>query len=114
MQPGVDYSIEKLSSAHQLNKFSIGPDPSLRALKTFLQHHALNYQTANVAVSYVAVLPPTTTASRPQVVGYVTLTCSEVDLKDTYLLDDCEHANRYSCMPALKIARLASHSQHAK
>lgn len=113
MQPGVDYSIEKLSSAHQLSKFSIGPDPSLRALKTFLQHHALNYQTANVAVSYVAVLPPTTTASRPQVVGYVTLTCSEVDLKDTYLLDDCEHANRYSCMPALKIARLASHSQYA-
>lgn len=113
MQLGVDYNIEKLSSAHQLSKFSVGPDLGLRALKTFLQHHALNYQTANVAVSYVAVLPPVTPASRPQVVGYVTLTCSEVDLKDTYLLDDCEHANRYSCMPALKIARLASHSHYA-
>ena len=84
MEAGVDYFIEKLDSAHQLRKFSLGDDPDLRALKIFLQQEALNYQAANVAVTYVAALPVAAPAARPQVIGYITLTCSEVDLGGCY------------------------------
>ena len=57
MQPGIDYFIEKLDPLHQPNKFSLGPDQDLRPLKSFIQQNALEYQIANVAVSYVAGLP---------------------------------------------------------
>ena len=113
MQPGLDYFIEKLDPLHQPNKFSIGPDEDLRPLKSFIQGNALEYQAANVAVTYVAALPPAEPKARPRVIGYITLTCSEIELHDTYALDDCEHANRYSSMPALKVARLASHAEYA-
>ncbi len=109
MQPGVDYFIEKLDPHHQPNKFSLGPDEDLRPLKSFIQQNALEYQIANVAVTYVAILPPTEQKARARVIGYITLTCSEIELHGTYPLEDCEHANRYSSMPALKVARLASH-----
>lgn len=112
MQPGVDYFIEKLDPLHQPNKFSMGPDPDLRPLKSFIQGNALGYQIANVAVTYVAVLPAEHPA-RPRVIGYITLTCSEIELHGAYALDDCEHANRYPSMPALKVARLASHADYA-
>lgn len=111
MELGTDYTIERLNKSHRLSKFSVGDDVELRALKSFLQQHSLDYQNANVAVTYAAVLPPTGEPAKSEVIGYITLTCSEVDLGQTYLLDDCEHANRYSCMPALKIARLAGHSK---
>lgn len=113
MQPGVDYFIEKLDHLHQSNKFSLGPDADLRPLKSFLQDNALNYQVANVAVTYVAVLPPAEHGARPRVIGYITLTCSEIDLSGTYAIADCEHANRYTSMPALKVARLARHADYA-
>ncbi|WP_313314982.1 hypothetical protein [Stutzerimonas nitrititolerans] len=109
MQHGTDYLIEKLDHGHQLSRFSLGDEPELRPLKSFLQRQALNYQNANVAVTYVAVLKPTDEAPQRKVIGYVTLTCSEVELGESYYLDDCEHANRFSSMPAMKVARLARH-----
>lgn len=112
MELGTNYTIERLDDSHKLSKFSVGADEELRALKTFLKKHSLDYQSANIAVTYVAALPPTGAPAKSEVIGYITLTCSEVDLGQTYLLDDCEHANRYSCMPALKIARLAGHSNY--
>lgn len=113
MQPGIDYDIEKLSSHHQPNRFSLGPDEGLRPLKSFIQRHAYDYQAANIAVTYVAVLP-TEQGQRRKIIGYVTLTCSEVELKGQYHLDDCKHANRYVSMPALKVARLACHIDYAR
>lgn len=91
----------------------MGPDLDLRPLKSFIQNNALEYQIANVAVTYVAILPPAEHGARPRVIGYITLTCSEIELNGTYALDDCEHANRYPSMPALKVARLASHAGYA-
>jgi len=112
MQPGVDYFLEKLDAVHQTNRFSMGPDLDFRPLKSFLIQHALSYQDANVAVTYVAALPPTAPGERSRVIGYISLTCSEVDLGEMYALDDCPHANRYPSMPALKIARLACHADY--
>lgn len=112
MQIGVDYFVAKLDPTHQSSKFSVGEDSELRALKSFLQRNALDFQSANVAVTYVAFLPPAEPNARPRIIGYITLTCSEVDLGNTYVLEDCEPANRYACMPALKIARLATHARY--
>jgi GNAT superfamily N-acetyltransferase len=112
MQAGVDYFIEKLHSDHQTSKFSMGPDESLRPLKSFIQKNALTFQNSNVAVTYVAALPsadPADPQSKKKVIGYVTLTCSEIDLDGAYALEDCEAANRYKSMSALKVARLATH-----
>lgn len=111
MEAGVDYFIERLDDTHQTSRFSMGPDIDFRPLKSFLINHALSYQTANVAVTYVAALPAAD-GERSRVIGYISLTCSEVDLGGMYALDDCEHANRYPSMPALKIARLACHSEY--
>lgn len=112
MEPGVDYFIEKLDSRHQTSRFSMGPDADVRPLKSFLQQNALSYQSASVAVTYVAALPPLEVGGRWRVIGYISLTCSEIDLNDSYSLEDCEHANRYPSMPALKIARLARHAEY--
>lgn len=115
MQVGVDYFIEKLHSEHQTNRFSMGPDESLRPLKSFIQRNALDFQNHNVAVTYAAVLPPVDPNdrnSRKRLIAYVTLTCSEIDLGGSYPLEDCEAANRYDSMSALKVARLATHKDY--
>jgi hypothetical protein len=41
------------------------------------------------------------------IIGFVTLTCSEIDLQNGYDLADCSYANNYEFLPAVKIARLA-------
>ncbi|MGD0960754.1 MAG: GNAT family N-acetyltransferase [Methylomonas sp.] len=41
------------------------------------------------------------------IIGYMTLTCSEIDLQDGYDITDCVHASHYEFLPAVKIARLA-------
>ncbi|MDO9161885.1 MAG: GNAT family N-acetyltransferase [Methylococcaceae bacterium] len=43
--------------------------------------------------------------------GFVTLTCSEIDLQSGYEMADCSHANNYEFLPAVKIARLAVDSR---
>lgn len=115
MQVGVDYFIEKLHAEHQKNKFSMGPDINLRPLKSFIQNNALDFQINNVAVTYVAIVPPdpNNQQARKRVIAYVTLTCSEIDLDGAYPLEDCEAANRYKSISALKVARLATHSGYA-
>jgi ribosomal protein S18 acetylase RimI-like enzyme len=115
MQVGVDYFIEKLHSEHQKSRFSMGPDANLRPLKSFIQNNALDFQNSNVAVTYAAVLPPADPndpQSKKRIVGYVTLTCSEIDLDGAYPLEDCEAANRYQSISALKVARLATHNDY--
>ncbi|KQW34635.1 MULTISPECIES: GNAT family N-acetyltransferase [Pseudomonas] len=115
MQVGVDYFIEKLHAEHQTNRFSMGPDINLRPLKSFIQNNALDFQTNNVAVTYAAIVPPdpNNQQARKRVIAYVTLTCSEIDLDGAYPLEDCEAANRYKSISALKVARLATHSGYA-
>jgi len=60
----------------------------------------------------VPPVDPNDRNSRKRVIGYVTLTCSEIDLGGSYPLEDCEAANRYDSMSALKVARLATHRDY--
>ncbi|MFA6262579.1 MAG: GNAT family N-acetyltransferase, partial [Bacteroidia bacterium] len=75
-------------------------------LKTFLQKQAKQFQQASIAQTYVAVM------GDKNIIGFVTLTCSEIDLQNGYELADCSHANRYEFLPAVKIARLAVDSRY--
>jgi len=100
------FDISKLSNTHITSKFSAG-DACFTQLKTFLQKHAAEFQEAMVAQTYVATAP-----GENRVIGYITLTCSEIDLENGYQLEDCPYANRYPTMPAVKIARLAVDSRH--
>lgn len=103
------YTIRRLASSDSVGSFKTG-NPAFRPLKDFLKKHAWDYQQAMVAQTYVVV--PNNDQPQSVVIGYVTLTCSEIDLRNAYELQDCEHANRYDSLPAIKIARLAIDSRY--
>lgn len=118
--------IRSLSPDDLADKFKTG-DPAFQPLKSFLQNDAHSFHKANVAKTYVAVetrLDPQgdeVEVIPPRIIGYVTLTCSEVCLKDmkvepaprvVYPLEDAEGADKYTHLPAVKIARLAVDFRH--
>jgi ribosomal protein S18 acetylase RimI-like enzyme len=95
-----DYFIRKLEASDTVQNFKIG-NQSFLPLKTFLQKQAKQFQQSSIAQTYVAV------TAEKNIIGFVTLTCSEIDLQNVYDLADCSHANHYEFLPAVKIARLA-------
>jgi GNAT superfamily N-acetyltransferase len=98
--PDSDYYIRKLETFDTVQKFKVGNEAFL-PLKTFLQKQAKQFQQASIAQTYVAITDDKT------IIGFVTLTCSEIDLQNGFDLTDCSHANNYEFLPAVKIARLA-------
>ena len=98
--PDTGYYIRKLGASDTVQNFKVGSEVFL-PLKTFLQKQAKHFQQSSIAQTYVAV------TDDENIIGYVTLTCSEIDLQRVYELTDCSHANNYEFLPAVKIARLA-------
>lgn len=117
MQFGADYNIRVLDTADSLNSFKTG-DSSFKPLKTFLVKQACAFHGSNIAKTYVAVKLKTSANGEKtedhtlSVLGYITLTCSEIDIRNGYTVDDCTHANSYKSLPAIKIARLAVDSRY--
>jgi len=105
MAASCSYSIRKLQGSDSVNSFKSG-DQLFAPLKAFLKNHAKEFQYSHVAQTYVAA------DSSNKVLGFITLTCSEVDLRNGYSLQDCTHANNYDSLPAIKIARLAVDSRY--
>lgn len=103
--PDSDYYIRKLQASDTVQNFKTG-NLSFLPLKTFLQKQAKQFQQSSIAQTYVAVMDGS------NIVGFVTLTCSEIDLQNGYELADCSHANYYEFLPAVKIARLAVDSRY--
>lgn len=103
--PELDYFIRKLEASDIVQNFKVGSDAFL-PLKTFLQKQAKHFQQSSIAQTYVAV------TDRQAIIGYMTLICSEIDLQNGYELPDCDHANNYQFLPAVKIARLAVDSRY--
>jgi GNAT superfamily N-acetyltransferase len=109
---GVDYTIRELSSSDRLKNFKTG-DVAFTALKSFLINQSIEFHNTNIAKTYVAVALKRAAdgelveASDEGILAYITLTCSEVDIREGYVLADCTHANTYDSLPAIKIARLA-------
>jgi GNAT superfamily N-acetyltransferase len=99
------YYLRKLKDSDNVQHFKTG-NPAFLPLKTFLQKQAKQFQQSSIAQTYVAVNEHDT------IIGFVTLTCSEIDLQNGYELTDCSHANNYEFLPAVKIARLAVDSRY--
>ncbi len=98
------FYIRKLKQTDNVQNFKLGNEAFL-PLKTFLQKQAKAFQQSNVAQTYVAL-------TNNSIAGFITLTCSEIDLQQNYDLSDCTHANNYEYLPAVKIARLAVDSRY--
>jgi ribosomal protein S18 acetylase RimI-like enzyme len=100
------FSIEPFSEQNDVKNFKMG-DNAFQPLKTFLQKQALDFQLSRIAQTYVAIPNSEIDNAVRKVIGYVTLTCSEIELQEGYEITDCERANQYDFLPAIKIARLA-------
>jgi GNAT superfamily N-acetyltransferase len=107
-----DWAILPLNNLHNHKKFKSG-DADFRALKTFLQKDALDFQNNAIANTYVVIDDnerldkSIDIATFPhKVIGFITLICSALDIED-YEFEGCERAVRYSPYPSIKIARLA-------
>lgn len=120
MEVNVDYVIRALRSSDRLKSFKTGHE-AFKPLKAFLVNQAWDFDSSSVAKTYVAVKVQKSPNGEPCiaqdgsfeeardtcVLAFITVTCSEIDIRNGYELDDCPFANRYSSLPALKIARLA-------
>jgi len=107
-----DLQIIPLNQFHNHKRFKSGGE-QFQPLKTFLQQDALLFQDGCIAQTYVVIDDNERTGKDVdpnsftyKILGYITLTCSQVNLKD-YNLGDCARAERYEFLPAVKIARLA-------
>lgn len=114
LQP--DLKILSLNQFHNHRRFSSGAQ-EFQPLKSFLQQDALLFQDGCIAQTYVVVDDNMrSNKDEPQenfpykVLGYITLTCSQVNLRE-YDLGNCVRAERYEFLPAVKIARLAVDSK---
>lgn len=112
MEIGVDYIIRELQPDDRLNSFKTG-DSAFAPLKSFLRNQALDFHAGNIAKTYVAIKLQQADDGqfvedgKMGVLAYLTLTCSEIDIRNGYTVEDCPYANRYESLPAVKIARLA-------
>ncbi|AUZ85138.1 GNAT family N-acetyltransferase [Methylophaga nitratireducenticrescens] len=83
-------------------------------LSSFLKRDAKNCQNSHIATTYVIGRTDPGKDTIISVLGYITITNSEIDVQDTYALDDCPHADRYDSLPAVKIARLLVSTDYRK
>lgn len=110
---GVSYTIRSLAAGDSVKNFSAGSAEYL-PLKSFLKNQAVEFHEAYITRTYVAIpleeCPETGVlieCSRKNVIGYISLITSEIDITNGYTVEDCTHANNYGTLPAIKIARLA-------
>lgn len=97
----LDLDIRLIQDDDRLRGLSLGEEAFL-PLKIFLQRHALEYERQSLARTYAAFQ-----VEPHKVLGYITLVCGEVVIRDG---DACLIAGvdyRYKHYPAVKIARLA-------
>jgi hypothetical protein len=90
------FYIRKLKQNDNVQNFKLGNEAFL-PFKTFLQKQAKAFQQSNVAQTYVAL-------TNNSIAGFITLTCSEIDLQENYDLSDCTHANNYEYLPAASVS----------
>lgn len=109
MDEPLEFTIRPICEQDRTKPFKTGKE-AFRPLKTFLINHALQFQQHMVAQTYVACGAEGSQYENT-IYGYITFTCSEVDIRNGYDMDDCPEASRYDSMPAVKIARLCVDSR---
>lgn len=106
MALGVDFVVRPISVLDSVNNFKTGHKAFL-PLKTFLKKQAKGFQRSMLAQTYVCVEIDSQGEEHNKIIAYISLTCSEIDLRNSYEFEDCTYANQYDSLPAIKIARLA-------
>ena len=106
---GEDFFVRRLTPSDNINGFKTG-DAVFQPLKTFLVNQAQEFHQHGIAKTYVAVGIKEVLADK--ILGFATLIASEIDIRGGYVVDTPEHANRYSSLPAIKLARLAVDSRY--
>ncbi len=113
MELGTDFVVRPIEAADSVNNFKTGNQAFL-PLKNFLKKQAKDFQESMVAQTYVCIEIDEQGEESGRVIAYITLTCSEIDLRESYKLDDCAYANKYDSLQAVKIARLAVDNRFQK
>jgi len=106
--PDLEFELREIGEADQLRSLKLG-DPALRPLKTFLQRDAKRYHATDLAKTYGIFIE---NAGRQKVIGYITLICADVATSDVQRPAEDDVDFRYPSFPAVKIARLAVHSDY--
>lgn len=111
MDDETQFIIRKLRIEDPVN-ISSG-SPSFGPLKIFLKRQAKQFQTSRIAITYIVGIADNDNNEKIiKTIGYITITNSEIDVQESYSLTDCPHANKYSSLPAIKIARLMMDSHY--
>lgn len=108
---GQDYYIDEFAADHCVRRFRLNGQEN-QPLACFLKGSAQDFHAKSIGKTFVALEPAQQDGAAPRVIGYITLACSEIDIRGAYELQDCPRANRYDAMPALKIARLATDREY--
>lgn len=116
MSGGFSYTVRPILPTDSVGSFQCG-DPKFQPLKTFLKKDAKEFHDANIARTWVAIEThqvgdDVCEVNPASVLAYITLTCSEVCIRDAYIVEDPQRANFYKHLPAVKIARLAVDARH--
>lgn len=95
--------LREIQLGDKTNKLSLGSE-SFVPLKTFLEKDAWQFHEENIAKTFVLV---DSIEAGARIYGYVSLTCSAVELEDGQKPTSPARANNYPAYPAVKIVRLA-------
>lgn len=106
---GEDFVIRQLAPSDNTNGFKTG-DAIFQPLKSFFANQAHEFHQHGIAKTYLAVGKKEALADK--FFGFTTLIASEIDIRGGYVVDTPEHANCYSSLPAIKLARLAVDSRY--
>lgn len=102
-EDGPKLFLREIRLGDKTNKLSLGGE-SFVPLKIFLEKDAWQFHEENIAKTFVYVDSIDTVA---RVYGYVSLSCSAIELEDEQKLKNPARVNNYSAYPAVKIVRLA-------
>jgi GNAT superfamily N-acetyltransferase len=110
MELGQDYAIRQIAPSDKVKSFKTG-SPQAQPLGKFLVDDAVDLHQQSISKTYVAVCLSEKDGVLVEnmdatVLGYITVTCSEIDIRNGHALADAPAAMRYNSLPALKIARL--------
>lgn len=95
--------LREIRSTDNTKLLSLG-HANFAGLKTFLKKDAWQFHQENIAKTFVYV---DSNDDGARIYGYVSLTCSSIELEDGQKPEEPVRANGYPAHPAVKIVRLA-------
>lgn len=101
----MQYELREIDENDKVKVFSSG-DKDFTPLKTFLVKNSKLFHKNNIAKTYVI------TTEESKVISYVTIACSQIKLAKDEKPQDLKQCEKYEFLPAIKILRLATDSEH--